>query len=140
MRGVVALLLTVFSLGCGAGIDAPTLPRTKTDVAGTYFLRTANGVEVPFTAFETATERWRLVRDQLVVRDDKTWSETTSYVVTAADQSSTERETVVSGTWGFLDDHIYFIMTAGGTETFRGSVNDSGLVMLYKNQLFAYVK
>lgn len=142
MRRLALSLLAIVALGCGGEAGTTiTLPPTRTDVAGTYFLRTANGVDVPFMAFTSPTEQWQLVRDQFVIENDNTWTETTSYVVkNKLDESESDRQSVASGTYSIANGQINFIMTTGGSEVFRGSVTDAGLTLVYDNSIFTYVR
>jgi len=142
MRRFVVALFATLVVSCGVDTnDGLSLAPTSTDVVGNYFMRTANGQELPYTAFFTATEQWQLQRDQIQIANDGTWKETTSYLVfLRSDGSATAKETVVSGTYSIANNQINFIMTAGGTDTFAGSVNGTQLTLLYGGKIFLYVR
>lgn len=144
MRALICLLTAAVLAGCGASTD-PTidisLAPTSNDVAGAFNLISANGTAPPFNAFATATQGWTLVSDSLSLVADKTWVESTKYLVTSfIDNSTSTQYTVVSGTYLIANGKINFTMTQGGTSTFIGSVTANTLTMVFNNTKFVYTK
>ena len=140
MRRFPLLLLVAAAVGCGAASGADlTLAPTDANVTGTFNLQTANGQVLPVRSIFNQTQEWDLTADQIILSADNTWVETSSYVVTTlltGDQVNTQ--TVASGTYSVTSGQINFIMTAGGTSTFIGSVTGSTLSLVFNGGRFVY--
>jgi hypothetical protein len=81
----VELLLAVSLValaGCAGDTPPFTLGPTDANVVGTFSLTNSNGRLLPIIARLTAEEEWDMTSDQLIIRADLTWSETSNYKVT----------------------------------------------------------
>jgi hypothetical protein len=145
MRALICLLAAALVAGCGSDTTAPavdlTLAPTSTDVVGAFNLITANGTAPPFPAFATATADWTLAADTVALVADKTWTEQTTYFVTSLlDNTTSTQFSVVGGTYAIADGKINFTMTQGGSLTFIGSVTGNTLTIIFTGKKFIYTK
>jgi hypothetical protein len=118
-----------------------TLGPTDANVVGTFALTYSNGRILPLVARITADEEWDMTSDQLIIRADLTWSETSTYRVTAfVTGGVATQQTGSSGTYSIVDSKINFVMTVGGTAMYTGSVSGNTLTMVYNGGHFIYVR
>jgi len=82
-----------------------------------------------------------MTSDQLIIRADLTWSETSNYKVTTFQTGGiSAQQTSSSGTYAIADSKINFVMTNGGTATYTGSVSGNTLTMIYNGGHFIYTR
>lgn len=125
--------------GCTQSLEPLTLSAGDTTVAGLYGLTDAGGQSLPILAGVTATQQVDLVADTMSIVNDNTWKETSYYVLTAfADGTTSNAQTVSSGTYALAGGKITFTMLVGGTVTFTGSVSGTSLSLLYNNAIYFY--
>ena len=82
-----------------------------------------------------------MTSDQLIIRADLTWSETSNYKVTTFQTGGiSTQQTSSSGTYAIADSKINFVMTNGGNATYTGSVSGNTLTMIYNGGHFIYTR
>ena len=139
MRRLPLLMSLVALLGCGGASSEFVLAPTDANVVGTFNLTVSNGNVLPIVARLTADDEWDMTSDQLVMSADNTWTETSTYQVTTfLTGALTQQQTTSSGTYSIADSKITFVMTAGGTGTFIGSVTGNTLALVYNGGHFFY--
>ena len=138
----IALVVSLAALaGCGGDTPAFTLGPTDANVVGTFSLTNSNGRVLPIVARITAEEEWDMTSDQLIIRADLTWSETSNFkVITFLTGGIATQQTSSSGTYTIADSKINFVMTVGGTATYTGSVSGNTLTMIYNGGHFIYTR
>jgi hypothetical protein len=118
-----------------------TLPITDTNVVGTFNLISANGRVLPYRAFVTSTAQWDVAADRIVIAADNTWADTTTYnVADFTTGAVSSQSTATAGTYKIANGQIQFVMTAGGTSIFAGSVTQNTLSVLFNGQPFTYTR
>jgi hypothetical protein len=136
----IALVFWLVALSaCGREATQFTLGPTDANVVGTFSLTNSNGRVLPLVARITADEEWDMTSDQLIIRADLTWSETSSYkVITFLTGGISAQQTTSSGTHAIVDSKINFVMTVGGSAMYTGSVSGNILTMIYNGAQFVY--
>jgi len=141
MRRIVLAVSLVALAGCAGDTPPFTLGPTDANVVGTFSLTNSNGRLLPIVARLTTEEEWDMTSDQLIIRADLTWSETSNYKVTTFQTGGiSAQQTSSSGTYAIADNKINFVMTNGGTATYTGSVGGNTLTMIYNGGHFIYTR
>ena len=141
MRRIALVVSLVVASGCGSDAPEFTLGPTDANVVGTFALTNSNGRLLPILARLTAEDEWDMTSDQLILRPDLTWSETSNYNVrTFSSGALSTQQTASSGTYSISDSKINFVMTVGGTATYTGSVSGNTLTMIYNGGHFIYTR
>lgn len=128
MRKTMAVLALAIFAACG-GSDS-TSPASAS-VGGTYSLKTINGSPLPFV-FQSGTTSVTILADALVVGENGTWTESTSYKQTVNGQTSTGTGGD-AGTWVRAGTAVTFTSTTQGGSGYRGTFTGSGLDMTDDN-------
>ena len=99
MRRLAALLAAVLLTACSNEIDTSTRP---TSVVGTYQLRSYGGRQLPTQVSSDQGMVMELLSGELVIDDDKSWTETRVYRVT---ESGAVQQVAFgsAGSWALLD-------------------------------------
>ena len=141
MRRIALMVSLVVLSGCGRTATEFTLGPTDANVVGIFSLTNSNGRVLPLIARLTADEEWDMTSDQLIIRADLTWSETSSYkVITFLTGAIATQQTTASGTYSIADSKINFVMTVGGSAMYTGSVSGNTLTMIYNGGHFVYAR
>ena len=141
MRRIAFLVSLVALAGCAGDTPEFTLGPTDANVVGTFSLTNSNGRLLPIVARLTTEEEWDMTSDQLIIRADLTWSETSNYKVTTFQTGGiSAQQTSSSGTYEIADSKINFVMTNGGTATYTVSVSGNTLTMIYNGGHFIYTR
>jgi len=143
MRRQLTLLFAAFTAtaiaACGSDSPDLTLAPTETDVAGSYDLVVAAGHTLPFFAFETDTESFSLAADRMILASDRTWVDTSTFaVIQLRDGSLGARVTATAGIYEIGNGQIKFVMTAGGSKAFTGSVTKNTLTVVSSQEKYVY--
>lgn len=145
MRRLITFILGVAGIatvGCSTH-DASQIPLQPTDsvVTGAFSLTLANGNPLPLEAFQTNTDLWAIAGEKIVLSQDLSWTDTTSYQVFSL-ATNAERDTIstAGGTYSVANGQINFSTTANGTLAFTGSVTGNILVVLLQGSRFVYTK
>jgi len=141
VRRIAFLVSLVALAGCAGDTPEFTLGPTDANVVGTFSLTNSNGRVLPIVARLTAEEEWDMTSDQLIIRADLTWSETSNYKVTTfLTGGIATQQTSSSGTYTIADSKINFVMTVGGSAMYTGSVTGNILSMIYNGGHFIYTR
>jgi hypothetical protein len=112
MRGI-ALAFAATLLACGAdsvAVPAPTLP-------GVYALESVNGKTLPYLSQQTTSSKTELITDDLIVLDNGTWSELSTFQITAG-ESVNRAQGAATGTYATVDGKTRFTFSDGGRGSF----------------------
>jgi hypothetical protein len=141
VRRIALVVSLVVASACGSDAAEFTLGPTDANVVGTFALTNSNGHVLPIVARLTLDEEWDMTSDQLIIRSDLTWSETSTYkVTTLVTGAISTQQTASSGTYSISDNKINFVMTVGGSATYTGSVSGNTLTMIYNGGHFIYTR
>ncbi len=129
------MMIALVAAGCGG--DSATNPSAS--IAGTYSLKTVNGVALPFTEFQQGTNKQELLADVFVLSDGGSFTQSTTERITTNGQV-TNQVTPDAGTFTvsgstitlkFRSDNSMVSGTLGnGTIT----ISDQGLTGIYQKQ------
>ena len=136
------MFVALFALfGCTDSPPDFKLGPTDANIVGSFNLAYSNGQPLPILARLTTAEEWDMTSDQLVIAADNTWNETSKYTVTTfATGGVSSQQTASSGTYSIGNNQINFVITAGGTGGFNGSVNGNTLTLVYNGGHFLYTR
>jgi hypothetical protein len=140
-RSLFFVAAVVTAAACARENNSLTLPTTDANVTGTFTLTSANGRQLPYTAFIDGTQQWDVTGDKIVIAGDNTWVDSTTYLVTELlNGSSSNQASATSGTYKIVSGQIQFVMTTGGSTIFAGSVTGNTLSVLFNGQPFIYTR
>src|SRR3954469_21626146 len=144
MMGLAALAASAASvamLGCGSSDSGLTLPKTQSNVVGTFKLNSAGGKTLPYQALVSNGEIWNLTADRITLSGDGTWVDTIAYVVQSTSSGTTsDFGSATAGTYVIANDQINFAMKSGGTSTFTGAVVENTLTVNFNGQKYIYFR
>jgi hypothetical protein len=110
----LAAFAALVLLAAGCGSDSPTTPVTNASLAGVYTLRTVNGGALPavIQAASSTDPKIEILRDELTVKVDGSWSGVEDFRVTTG--PTVETQTVnSSGTYAVSGSLVSFTDTLG---------------------------
>jgi hypothetical protein len=125
-RAVIAVLSLVLLAACG------TEPRA---LAGTYVLRSVDGITVPVILYEDDTEKDELLSGEVQLRDDGTFTDITAMRLTVNEEVRVDI-VEAEGTWSQEGSEVVFRMSNGGT--YRMSLTANTLSQDWYGYLLVY--
>ena len=136
-RRIVTAVLALAATACGGDSTAPQVD-VYAQAAGTYALVSLNGRALPATVFEDATIRTDITSASLILRTDRTFTETIDAVNIQGTSQQPERQ-VHNGTFTLNGTAAAFIVpAAGGFPAFSFSGTLTGNVLTYTDDNATY--
>jgi hypothetical protein len=135
---IAAVVIAISTLACGS--DSPSEPNDDPYalVAGTYTLVSLNGRALPATLFQDATVRVDITAATLVMRANRTFTETIDAVEIRGTAQTPERQ-VHNGTYTLTGATAAFsVPAAGGFPAFSFSGTLTGNVLVYTDENATY--
>lgn len=131
----LAVLLAVVLSACG-GNDS-TGPGSVS-IAGTYTLRTINGGNLPFTVFQSGTDKVEVISGDVVLTDGGTYTTQTTVRTTMDGTVTTDSETD-AGTYTRSGTVLTLRSGADGT-TVTGTVSGGAITVVFEGFSAVYRK
>jgi hypothetical protein len=131
MRKIVAFLAVVAVTACDSRVGSSFVAPLPT-IAGTYRLRTYNGVTPPAVVDQTVTSTTTVVGDTLTFANDGTMRRAYALVITAPPAAPTPRLSVTTGTYSASGGNVTVTLPngAGGFLVFTGTYAGGSSVTL----------
>ncbi len=123
LRTLVAVVVAC-GIGAGCGSDSVAAPLTMASIAGTYNLKSYNGITVP-AVIQASGPKVEVLNDQVIVNANGTWSESGTYRISDLSGVTTQTETG-AGTYTLN----------GATVTFRESTDGSVITGVFAGVTF----
>jgi hypothetical protein len=130
-RALLVLLLAFAWVGCGddsTGLDG---------VAGRYELRTVNGSNLPWTAFQIGNDRYEVLSGFVQMNGDGTFSTSLTDRTTQGGQATTAT-TVDNGTWTQTGNQLRFTFVDNSQST--GVISGSEITVIEGQVSFVFRK
>ncbi|HEX2190378.1 MAG TPA: hypothetical protein VHG51_15830 [Longimicrobiaceae bacterium] len=114
IRPLLAVLALVVGLASCSGGDLSTGPAAQVD--GTYALRQFNGANVPATVFQNAEIRVEITSGALVLRQDRSYTETLQLRAFYTDGTTETDAAIENGTYAVSGSTVTFTVPPSTTE------------------------
>ncbi len=118
-RLATVLAATALTLGCGDDAFSPS------GVAGTYTLRSANGISLPATVDFGGGEIVTVNSGSVTLNENGTWTST----ITATDTEGTETETS-SGTFTLIEPNTVRFTEVGDPDVFTAVIDGNRITVI----------
>jgi hypothetical protein len=135
MRKSFAVTALLFFAACGGSYGSSTVPSTS--VAGTYTLRTVNGLALPYIVSQTGPSKVEVVDDAFTLNDSGTWTESGHRRNTVSGQVTT---TATADAGSFTISGTTITMSSLTTGALYGSVASGTLSLTEQGALFVYMR
>lgn len=114
MRGLLAVLIVAFSVGClGEGLTG------SSTITGDYTLRTINGSPLPYTISGSGADRTEIVREVITLYQGGTYARSRDSRTTVGGQVTSE-SSAEAGSYTLLGTSITLVNGANGQATLAG--------------------
>jgi hypothetical protein len=138
-RAGFAAFLSVATLACGSSYSTGPQDNPYTLAAGSYTLVSLNGRALPATVFQDATVRIDITSATLVMRADRTFTETLDGQIFQGTAQPQPEHQVHNGTYTLTGTTAAFsVVAAGGFPAFSFSGTLSGTVLTYTDENATY--
>jgi len=127
----LALAASFSLVACGGDSTAP-----QPSISGTYNLRTVNGANLPYTAYQSTTEKIEIIAD-VITASGGSFTEFTTYRVTVNGQVGNETGSD-AGSYVTTGTNVSFSLNSGSTGT--GTISGNAFIMAFPGVSFYYVR